>query len=439
MTTVHIEEAQYVDPRSGNDKFYRTYRFGATWLTQYGRNGTAGTFTKPVEAATEIEAAAAAAKKLTSKVKKGYEPVRSGSVAVTQTATEGILPLLDQLAQGLPAGTTTGIITAPVEAVELAERAADLTAMAVAALTEQSNHHASPASPEDLAPSLPVRPMLASVQPDDAVAGFMEDDDWVAQFKYDGDRVVIEVDQGQIRVLNRQGEQKTRNVVPAHLKPFSALHTGRWVFDGEVVGRTLVLFDLITTTDGVTTFSREQTPFAARFEVLEVLSRVLGIPAVGAASETSAVVLAPVATGTQAKGAMLEQAISQQREGIILRMSAGLYESGRRAPVLVKHKLIKDADVVVTAVHDSKQSVELSVYSPNGEQIVVGAASTIGKTDSAGGAPALNQVWVVTFLYVTDPQHPRMVQPRLIRHRTDKAPADCLLDQFAHAGTNITV
>lgn len=43
---------------------------------------------------------------------------------------------------------------------------------------------------------------------------------------------------------------------------------------------------------------------------------------------------------------------------------------------------------------------------------------------------------MVTFLYVTDPSHPRLVQPRLVRQRTDKPAAQCQLDQFVAAGTS---
>lgn len=47
----------------------------------------------------------------------------------------------------------------------------------------------------------------------------------------------------------------------------------------------------------------------------------------------------------------------------------------------------------------------------------------------------IGDVWVVTYLYVTDPQHPRLVQPRLVRSRDDKTAAECLIEQFADSGT----
>ena len=120
------------------------------------------------------------------------------------------------------------------------------------------------------------------------------------------------------------------------------------------------------------------------------------------------------------------------REGLILRHTDGPYESGRRSTTLVKHKLIKDADVIITALHDTKQSATLSVHALDGSLLEVGSASTIGK-----GGVSVGDVWQVTFLYITDPQFPRMVQlSRLVLWRSDKDPAECSIEQFADAGTN---
>jgi predicted DNA-binding WGR domain protein len=426
-TNISIQEAEYVDPRSGNDKFYRTYAFGSSWVAQYGRNGTIGTFTAIASAASPEAAQSAADAKFASKVKKGYNPVRSGVAASPVQIDSTNVTFLDELAERLPMGASIAIVTKPVEAVDLGtQRAVDLVPDVRAALSDGR-----PATAEDTRPSLPIRPMLAAVVPNETVADAMLDSEWVAQFKYDGDRVVIEVNDGEIRVLNRQGEAKVKNVGNAHLLPFSALHTGRWVFDGEVVGRTLVLFDLAMATDGITTWVNEHSAFAVRYWRLRDITRILGIPEATDDSSGIPVVLAPTA-GTKAdKDAFLATAIAEQREGIILRHVRGAYESGRRSSALIKHKLIKDADVIVTSLHGSKDSVTLSVYDANGVLLEVGAASTIGK-----GAVNINDVWVVTFLYVTDPEHPRLVQPRLVRKRDDKGSADCRIDQFADAGTN---
>lgn len=427
-----ITEAEYIDPRSGNDKFYRTFAFGSTWVSQYGRNGTVGTFTKPVSETSDDAAREAAAKKFAAKVKKGYNPTRTGELVLDEPFRLEDLTRLDDLARQLPEGDGSGtpIHHEPAQAVELNTAARpDVTSRVIDAL---GRHPRDTARAEDVTPPLPVRPMLASVQPESTITAAMESPAWLAQFKYDGDRVVVEVNHGQITVMNRQGQAKTRNVAHSHLEPFTALHSGRWVFDGEVVGHTLVLFDLIVATNTHLTWVREDSRFADRYAVLEALCQELDVPvAAGVGTQAAPVVLAPVVQSTTDKADYLATAVAEKREGLILRHQDGPYEPGRRSTALVKHKLIKDADVVITSLHPTKESATLSVYGADQQLREVGAASTIGKA-----SPQVGQVWTVTFLYVTDPENPRLYQPRLIAQRDDKAADDCLLDQFADAGTS---
>lgn len=429
-TTIHITEAQYIDPRAGNDKFYRTYVLGSTWVTQYGRNGTIGTFTKLIEVASEDAAAKAAAAKFTSKVKKGYVPYKAGSLTLDRPVGPDDLGVLDELAQQLPVSkdkAAAGVSQEPAATVDLGpETLPDLTVAVDSALAAVfTGSAADPVA----GVGLPLRPMLAATLSPDHLDEVMDSDTWVTQFKYDGDRVLIEVTDGRIKVLNRQGENKIRNVGRAQLLPFTALRRGRWVFDGEVVGRTLVLFDLAFAS-GLRTWVTESDPFIARYQALQVIADLLVIP-VPDRIAGSPVVLAPVASSPEAKTLMLADAVLQQREGLIARRGAGTYEQGRRSTGLLKHKLVKDADVVISGLHATKESATLSVHDDHGTLVEVGSASTIGK-----GSLSLGEVWVVTFLYVTDPSHPRLVQPRLVRQRTDKPAAQCQLDQFVAAGTS---
>ncbi|GAB36202.1 ATP-dependent DNA ligase [Gordonia otitidis] len=436
---IFISEATYVDPRAGHDKFYRVYTFGRSWVAQYGRNETLGTFTKVAEAADEQAATKAATAKLAGKVRKGYTPSRSGRVSFEGEVTD--VTVLDRLADRLPTngdpvphGDAPLLPTATATSLD-GDPLPDVTATVRTVLSD-SGISSVTARADDLDPKLPMRPMLASVQPDTTVRNAMSSQYWVTQFKYDGDRVVVEVADGAIRVLNRQGVAKVRNVSHHHLQPFTALHSGRWVFDGEVVGRTLVLFDVAVASDGTCTWVGAGTGFSARHAVLVHLASVLGLPAVENAAPHAPVVVAPVAHDDAAKQEMLDAAVSERREGIILRHRAGTYEQGRRSEQLVKVKFIKDADVVVSALSSSKQSAELSVYDADGNLVVVGSASTIGKDRLSGsGGVAVGQVWRVLFLYVTDPERPRLTQPRLDALRADKDPHECVLAQFADAGT----
>ncbi len=112
---VSVREASYVDPRAGHNKFYRVFVAGNRWCSQYGRRGTAGTFTKIVEAAEEAAATKAADAKFISKVKKGYEPSLSGVVMVADMSDTGAL---DLAVQALPVGNNAvaGPVPSPVAA-----------------------------------------------------------------------------------------------------------------------------------------------------------------------------------------------------------------------------------------------------------------------------------------------------------------------------------
>lgn len=425
-TEITVREATYVDPRSGSDKFYRTFVWDTLWVSQYGRNGTLGTFTKAVDAGSHEAALVAADKKFDSKVKKGYNPTRQGTV-LSADPISADLAVLDVLVSQVGADTTHA--GEPVVAAEVATTLDDATPDVIHALIERG-YGWRPTTDEDVAPSLPTRPMLAATFTPAEVATALTDSDWCAQLKYDGDRVVIEVNDGVVTALNRQGQTKTRNVGVAHTTPFTALGTGRWVFDGEVVGRTLVLFDMVVATDGARTFCDEDTAFVNRYDVLEVVTELLEL-------DPEAVVIAPLADhvgSPDTKADLLAEAVAGKREGIMLRYRKGTYESGRRSTYLVKHKLIRDADVIVTALHSKKQSATLSVHDTDGNLVKVGQASTIGKGDVQVG-----DVWVVTYLYVTDPANPRLFQPRLVARREDKSASECDLGQFADAGTEKSI
>ena len=137
--------------------------------------------------------------------------------------------------------------------------------------------------------------------------------------------------------------------------------------------------------------------------------------------------------GSVDKLAAYARARAEQREGLILRDRHAPYQQGKRSTTLLKRKFTHTADLMVSGLDPAKESARLAAFGPDG-QTEIGSASAIGK-----GLIACGEIWEVEFLYVVDPAHPRMVQPRLVRRREDKSPAECTIDQFASAGTSRTV
>lgn len=423
---VEITELQYVDPRVNSDKFYRTYVVGGDLVTQYGRNGSFGTFGRKAYASAGV-ARSAADRLVANKLAKGYDRVSSGIAEFDHAPSDSEL---DRAASSLPAGVMSHVTmpttAKPSPAVETVNAAPATNPTAFNRVIDALSAIL-PERTVSVTPSGPTRPMLAETVATDDLEALLDDDEWVCQPKLDGDRVVIEVVDGVVSALNRAGQPKVKNVGEAHLAPFRNLTAGRWVFDGEMVGRTLWLFDMPAAGDF---FDEGCVPTAGFDERHAALVAVIGQPG----QITSAIGVVGVVGGAAAKRALLDEAQAGGKEGIMFRNWSGPYEPGRRSVGLLKHKFVKEADCVVRSLDPAKQSVSLGVYNDVGELVEVGAASTIGKGEVTEG-----DVVEVRFLYVMSATHPRMYQPRIVRVRTDKAPSECSIRQFANAVTDKTV
>jgi ATP-dependent DNA ligase len=268
-----------------------------------------------------------------------------------------------------------------------------------------------------------MRPMLAESITMDQLPRYARDDNWCAQLKADGHRYLVEVNDGVVTVVNRAGMPKTSLVNHATLGEFEAFDKGRWVFDGELVDNQLLIFDLPV----ATTLIGEHSPFEERYQALELLEREWK-------PNPSRIQLLPCAWSEEEKLLLAKTAQNERREGIMLRHRQGIYRPGTRSHELLKAKFVKDIDVIVTALrHENKDNAVLSLLDPENNRVVnIGRASTIGKKPE----PQVGDVWEVRFLYVVDPDDPKLYQPRLMRKRDDKGLHECLIDQIADAFTD---
>lgn len=427
--TITVEAFELRFQAGSSDKFYRVF----TWsdggeghaLVQYGRTGTSG----QLKATTypDLDAANAFAQKQAgAKKAKGYLHHAAARFTTDTVALDGLT--LDRLFTTNLATTTDALDAdaagTDTKRAEAAARAASLTAeFAAPTVTQADVENALTATGIVAtrlvdATSTPI-PQLAETA--DSLDDLLTDPRWVAQEKVDGDRLLVVVTDGQVVALNRSGQPKTTNLTADMLAPFTAFTSGRWVFDGEIVNRTLHLFDLAEANGYVTT----DTPFFERHEALTVIVALLA---------SDHVHLVPVyGPASRDKNLLLDSVTDDQGEGLIFRERTARYSYGHRGNGLRKHKFINEADCYVAAVPTEKSSVTLAVKDSNGSEVIVGHASTIGKTTVTVG-----DVVEVRFQAVLDPANPTMIQPRILRRRTDKTADECHLAQFATAGTNRT-
>lgn len=262
--------------------------------------------------------------------------------------------------------------------------------------------------------------MLAESRDVSDLPAYIADINWWMQWKADGHRFLIEVTDGKVEVWNRQGMPKSSMMSHVVLGEFEVFSTGHWLFDGELVGKRLLLFDLPVASTLIT----PTTPFDERYFALHTL--------MGEWNPTNVVLLTCAETAAE-KEEMVKLALDQQREGVMLRHRLGVYRTGR-SQHLLKVKFTKECDAIVTATGvDGHNNVVLSLLDPDNDKVVeVGQASANGKKP----VPTVGDVWEVKFLYVVDRAAPRLYQPRLMRKRIDKGYEECLLAQLDHAFTD---
>lgn len=421
-TTVSLTTLTLVDQTS--DKFYRVFTRGLDILNQYGRNGTYGSFTPAKPAADQAKAATAAAKVVAGKKAKGYQIVK-----VAET-TFGHIPTEDELDRW-----ATLAVSGPIDGVTVPQ---DREQSAQATVANQADidptvlprviaalDASKPRVTTTQQPGTPM-PMLAHNAEPSNLDYMLTSPTWATQPKLDGDRVTVEVIDGKVQAFGRGGQAKAKNVGAAMLAAFRNLTEGRWVFDGEVVGRTFWVFDMPFAEGFVVEESDFQTRYAALVTLLGALQ-----------ADEALIGLVPIARTAEEKTAMLAAAETDHKEGIMFRSVLSPYATGRSTSLL-KHKFVKTIDAhVVETGRGGKQTAVLAVYDHDGNEVRVGNVTTIGKGGPDG--VKVGQVVEVRFLYITNPAAPVLYQPTILKVRTDKAPAECSTDQLIGAHTNRAV
>jgi bifunctional non-homologous end joining protein LigD len=258
------------------------------------------------------------------------------------------------------------------------------------------------------------------VSEDDAVA-LCHDPEWVMQQKFDGTRALVHVTHSGVEF--RAGNEKPlkHSAAAVHFErlaaALSAVEPGT-VLDCELVHYTgtLYVFDLLAHR------GREIVVLPQRERRARLESLPLSDPAVPAHEARS----------TGDKLAMLMSVYEGEGEGVMLKHRRAPYSPGERVEHSLKVKFVKTVDAIVTARNvNGACNARLAVYE-NGKLREIGGVTMIGKPDARPG-----DVVEVAYLYATESL--TLYQPRVSRTRTDKAPADCLIDQLTPVDRHLVV
>lgn len=245
-----------------------------------------------------------------------------------------------------------------------------------------------------------VRLQLANSIDDGALNQMLNDDNWVAQEKHDGERRGVVVDNGKAVGLNRDGLTVALPESMAAALVNSVPGTGRWVMDGEIMGGRLVLFDLLER-DGVD------------LRMTSVDDRLLALHEL---TVRGPIEIVHSCYGAAAKTALLDACRADRREGVVFKHRNATYVGDRPASGgdWLKYKFVESATLRVGAGKANKRSVSLFTD----DDTAVGNV-TVPVNQAI---PASGDFVEVNYLYFFE--NGSLFQPTLKGPRADKAKAD---------------
>lgn len=288
-------------------------------------------------------------------------------------------------------------------------------------------------------------------------ADLLDSSDWVLQQKMDGTRcfVKIKYDEHQedwdFTWLSSNGTPLKHTAATQHIPNIEAsLIENRHLHDtldleddggpGEfVVTEAILDAELITSTGELYVFDMPWLRAS-----LDNVEKLLCEPSTPALSrlvriedllhfypEFGTVRSLPVWRGAEEKQEALDRMFTRGVEGGVFKHVHGDYslEPKKRSRKQIKHKFVKDADVVVLERNrGGTENAILGVWrnsdaSPTGLALrEIGSCSMIGKPDAQPG-----DVITCKYLYWTGEA---MIQPRMVQLRHDKVAGECLVNQF---------
>lgn len=234
----------------------------------------------------------------------------------------------------------------------------------------------------------------------DSTYGFQE--------KHNGHRLIVCKQNGKLSFFNREGQPSTKRVFLPLQKILLAHPLPTFVIDCELVKNLLFIFDALYLGDEELVHDAYEYREARYHAEFSHYAYIL-----------------PVATARtpKEKKELWLRVEKLHGEGIVSKNLTASYKMGE-AKQHLKLKFLKSAEAVVIGLSpEGKDSVEIGMWDEYGRMHRISGLSLRNKYHVKPGA-----VLEVKFLYATKKLH--IVQPVLVRVRTDKKAVDCKLTQL---------
>ncbi len=250
-----------------------------------------------------------------------------------------------------------------------------------------------------------LRPQLLNPVTEDEMEPYLCDNDWVAQEKFDGRRMLlVKGSGGDFAAANRKGRLVA---CPEAVRAAVAAVPGPFVIDGELVGEKYHAFDLLATAE-----DRRGMTYADRLAELEgVFGRHAG----------SSFAIAPSVYGSAAKHAFVHGLKASDREGAVFKNLHAHWTEGRPAKggSALKCKFWANCSCVVLRANAGKRSIVVALEGKPVGNVTIPPNHSI---------PKVGQVVEIRYLYVNAPGG-SLYQPVYQGERDDINPLECTFER----------
>lgn len=261
--------------------------------------------------------------------------------------------------------------------------------------------------PADIGTPTGIKLHLLTQIPESDIDRYINDDRWLAQEKYDGERRPI-ARRAEVIGSNKNGFQVS---LPASIiDALSGLPLDTEI-DAEQIGETLYVFDVMK----IAGECQRDVGCLERKRKLDVLLNRLP----GSAN----VVSVATAVCTEAKRALYNLLRAERKEGIVFKRIDAGYGEGKNDDML-KVKFIESATLQVAAIHPSKRSVTVQGFDDMGAAIPLGSVTIPANYD----IPTLGALVEIEYLYAVR----SLVQPIYRGIRTDQTLSSCTIRQLKY-------
>jgi bifunctional non-homologous end joining protein LigD len=261
--------------------------------------------------------------------------------------------------------------------------------------------------------------LLTALDDGEAAAAKLLDENYAAQQKFDGKRILLTVDRSSITAHNRSGLvcEISRNILDQarQLQAIAPL-----ILDGEWLNQTKAFhaFDLLEV-DGT---DIKPLFFSQRQDQLNRILAVANLPGINSVRTEY----------HQAGKVQLLQTIHDHNlEGVVLKAKNSPYKVGRQ-PDQFKFKFTAVSSFVITG-RNQKESVSLGAFDENNHLINCGDVKIRNRYFKVNEGMIIDVRYMHAF-----PSH-LIYQPRMVAIRDDLQPEACTLSQLRYKGTRITV